>query len=153
MAIVRWDPFRDLMGLQDDLNRLFRQGFFRGSGEGSKPAAAWVPSIDVYEREGKLVVEAELPGMSAEDIDISIDDRVLTVKGERTFTDEVKEEHYHRMERAYGSFERRIALPRDVNIDDIHASVTDGVLEVEMPEMEEVKPKKIPIKVEGSEEK
>jgi len=156
MAIVRWDPFRDLMSLQDEVNRLFRHSFFRGPGESADLAEAtaeWAPSVDVYEREGKLFVEAELPGLEASDIDISLEDSVLTVKGERKFTDEVKEENYHRMERAYGYFERRVGLPRKVDEENIHATVTDGVLKVEMPELEEAKPKKIPVEVEGSEEK
>lgn len=156
MAVVRWDPFRDLMSLQDEVNRLFRRSFFRGAGESADLAqatAAWVPSIDVYEKEGKLFVEAELPGLRAEDIDISIEDGVLTIKGERKFADDVKEENYHRMERAYGYFERRIGLPRKVDEENIHATVADGVLKVEMLEFEEAKPKKIPIAVEGSEKK
>ena len=153
MAIVRWDPFRDLMIVQDEVNRLFRHSFLRGSGESTDPAeatAAWAPSVDVYEREGKLFVEAELPGLEASDIDISIEDRVLTVKGERKFGGEVKEEDYHRMERAYGYFERRVGLPRKVDEKNIHASVTDGVLKVEMPELEEARPKRIPVEVDDS---
>ena len=156
MAIVRWDPFRDLMSLQDEVNRLFRHSFLRGPGESTdlaRATAAWAPSVDVYEREGKLFVEAELPGLEASDIDISLEDSVLTVKGERKFEGEVKEENYHRMERAYGYFERRVGLPRKVDEENIHATVTDGVLKVEMPELEEAKPKKIPVEVEGSEEK
>jgi HSP20 family protein len=154
MAIVRWDPFRDLMSVQDEVNRLFRRSFFRGAGESTDPAkatSAWAPSMDIYEREGKLLVEAELPGLEASDIDISIEDGVLTVKGERKFEGEVKEENYHRMERAYGYFERRVGLPRKVDEENIHATVADGVLKVEMPELEEPKPKKILVEAEGSE--
>jgi HSP20 family protein len=124
MAIVRWDPFRDLMSLQDEVNRLFRHSFLRGAGPSTdlaKATAAWAPSVDVYEREGKLFVEAELPGLEASDIDISLEDSVLTVKGERKFEGEVKEENYHRMERAYGYFERRVGLPRKVDEENIHA--------------------------------
>jgi HSP20 family protein len=151
MAIVRWDPFRDLMNLQDEVNRLFRRSFFREvepSG-GIESQATWAPALDMYENDSTLTVEAELPGLEAKDIDISLEDDILRIKGERKFTNEVKEENYHRIERAYGYFERNIPLPRKVDKDKVSASVSGGVLKIEMPKAEEVKPKKIPIKVEG----
>jgi HSP20 family protein len=151
MAIVRWDPFTDLMNLQGEVNRLFRRSFFRGAEPSVvvETAATWAPAIDLYESDGKLTVEAELPGLDAKDIEISLEDDILSVKGERKFSDEVKEENYHRIERAYGYFERNIPLPRKVDEDKVVATVTDGVLHIEMPKVEEAKPKQIPIKVEG----
>lgn len=151
MAIVRWDPFRDLMNLQDEVNRLFRRSFFRGveSPAAVETAATWAPALDMYESDDKLTVEVELPGLDAKDIDISLEDDILHVKGERNFSNEVKEENYHRIERAYGYFERNIPLPRKVDPDKVSASVSGGVLKIEMPKAEEAKPKQIPIKVEG----
>lgn len=148
MAIVRWDPFRDLMNLQEEVNRLFRRTFFRGAEE--MGTATWAPAIDVYETDEKLVVEAELPGLRAEDINISLEDDTLRITGERKFSKEVKEENYHRIERAYGYFERNISLPRKVDEEKISATFSDGVLKVELPKVEEAKPKRIPIKVEES---
>lgn len=150
MAIIRWDPFRDLLNLQDEVSRLFRRTFL---GEGLRPISsergiAWAPAIDVFETKDKVVVTAELPGLSADDVSLSLDDNVLTIKGERKFSDEVKEENYHRIERAYGYFERSIPLPRLVREEEATASYNDGVLRVELPKAEEVKPKQIPIKVE-----
>ena len=150
MAIVRWDPFRDLLNLQDEVNSLFRRSFFRGGEEpgGIETAATWAPAIDMYESDDRLTVEVELPGLDAEDIEISLEDDILHIKGERKFSDEVKEENYHRIERAYGYFERNIPLPRKVDEEKVAASVTGGVLKIEMPKAEEAKPKQIPIKVE-----
>jgi HSP20 family protein len=151
MAIVRWDPFRDLMNLQDEVNSLFRRSFLRGAEPVSavERAAVWAPAIDLYESDDKLTVEAELPGLDSDDIDITIEDDILHIKGERKFSDEVKEENYHRIERAYGYFERNIPLPHKVQGDKVAATVKDGLLRIEMPKAEEAKPKQIPIKVEG----
>lgn len=149
MAIVRWDPFRDLMNLQDEVNRLFRRSFFRGVEPAAETVATWAPAIDMYETDDKLTVEVELPGLEAKDVEISLEDDILHIKGERRFSSEVKEENYHRIERAYGMFERTIPLPRKVDEDKVSATVADGVLKIEMPKAEEAKPKKIPIKVEG----
>ncbi|MBC7247672.1 MAG: Hsp20/alpha crystallin family protein [Actinobacteria bacterium] len=149
MAIVRWDPFRDLMNLQDEVNRLFRRSFFRGVEPAAETVATWAPAIDMYETDDKLTVEVELPGLEAKDVEISLEDDILHIKGERRFSSEVKEENYHRIERAYGLFERTIPLPRKVDESKVSATVADGVLKIEMPKAEEAKPKKIPIKVEG----
>ncbi|MEW6554378.1 MAG: Hsp20/alpha crystallin family protein [Actinomycetota bacterium] len=150
MAIVRWDPFRDLLNLQDEVNSLFRRSFFRGV---EVPAAvettvSWAPALDMHEDSEKLTVEVELPGLEAKDIDISLEDDILHIKGERKFGSEVKEENYHRIERAYGYFERNIPLPRKVNGEKVSASVNGGVLRIELPKADEAKPKQIPIAVE-----
>ncbi|MDD3718473.1 MAG: Hsp20/alpha crystallin family protein [Actinomycetota bacterium] len=150
MAIVRWDPFRDLMNLQDEVNSLFRRSFFRGAETpaAAETAAVWAPALDMHESEDKLTVEVELPGLEAKDIDISLDDGILHIRGERKFASDVKEENYHRIERAYGYFERNVPLPRKVDQDKVSASVQGGVLRIELPKAEEAKPKQIPIKVE-----
>ncbi len=151
MAIVRWDPFRDLMNLQDEVNSLFRRSFFRGADTPAtaETTATWAPPLDMYESDDRLTVEVELPGLEGKDIDISLEDDILHIKGERKFAGEVKEDNYHRVERAYGYFERNIPLPRKVDEDKVAASVTGGVLRIEMPKAAEAKPRQIPIKVEG----
>jgi HSP20 family protein len=151
MAIVRWDPFRDLMNLQDEVNSLFRRSFFRGADRPAavEAAAAWAPALDMHESDDKLTVEVELPGLDAKDIDISLENDILHIKGERKFSEEVKEENYHRIERAYGYFQRNIPLPRKVDHEKVSASVDGGVLRIELPKAAEAKPKQIPIAVES----
>lgn len=148
MAIVRWDPFQDLTSLQDRMNRIFEQTLsrFRGDREGLI-AGAWAPAVDIYETPDAVVLKAELPGLSANDIDIQVRDNVLTLKGERRLEKEVKEENYLRMERVYGSFQRAFALPAVIQADKIRAVFKDGVLEVNIPKAEEAKPKQIKVEV------
>lgn len=150
MAIVRWDPFRDLMNLQDEVNSLFRRSFFRGAETPAavETAAIWAPALDMHESDDKITLEVELPGLEAKDIEISLDDDILHIKGERKFASEVKEENYHRMERAYGRFERNIPLPRKVDEEKVTASANGGVLRIELPKAVEAAPRQIPIKVE-----
>ncbi len=151
MAIVRWDPFRGMMALQDEMNRFFENNLFgemAGSSRGGR-SIVWAPPIDVVESSDKVIVNAELPGMKVEEVELSVDDGVLTLKGERSFSEEVKEENLHRIERAYGYFERRIALPKTIDPDKITASYTDGVLRIELPKAEETRPKQISIRVEA----
>ncbi len=152
MAIVRWDPFRNLLALQDEMNRLFEGTLFGETGRASRGGRSivWAPPIDVVESKDKVIVNAELPGMKPDEVELSVDEGVLTVKGERKFSEEVKEENLHRIERAYGYFERRIALPKTIDAERITATYTDGVLRIELPKVEESKPKQIPIKVESS---
>lgn len=147
MAIVRWDPFRDLIGLQERMNRLFDETFSRRGGEQPLGITTWSPAVDIYETENAFVVKVELPGLTKDDIEVQIHDGILTLKGERKFEKEVKEENYHRIERAYGTFQRSFSLPTAVEEDKIKASFKDGVLEVNLPKAEAVKPKQI--KVEG----
>jgi HSP20 family protein len=152
MAIVRWDPFRNLMALQDEMNRLFESTLFgetAGASRGGR-SIVWAPPIDVVESKDKVIVNAELPGMKPDEVELSVDEGVLTIKGERKFSEEVKEENLHRIERAYGYFERRISLPKTIDAEKISATYTDGVLRIELPKVEESKPKQIPIKVESS---
>lgn len=148
MAIVRWDPFQDLISLQERMNRLFEQTLDRSRGEGEgMVAGTWAPAVDIYETPDSIVLQAELPGLSKDDIDIQVRDNVLTLKGERRSEKEVKEGNYLRVERAYGGFQRAFTLPAAVQADKIRAVFKDGVLDVSIPKAEETKPKQIKIDV------
>ncbi|MBK5092748.1 MAG: Hsp20/alpha crystallin family protein [Actinobacteria bacterium] len=153
MAIARWDPFDAFVGAQEDLNRLFRSGWLRSPADELAQAGAWAPAVDIYETEDSLVVEAELPGVDPKNIDVSVDEGVLSLKGERKLEKEVKEENYHRVERAYGMFQRSVRLPSDVDADAIKANYESGVLKVSVPKVEPKKPKSVPIEVETKKEK
>jgi len=149
MAIVRWDPFRDLMTIQDRMNRLFDQTLSktRTDDDEGLTASTWSPSVDIYETADSVVLKAELPGLSRENIDIQVRDNTLTLKGERKFEREVKDENYLRIERSYGAFQRAFNLPSVIQQDKIKAVFKEGVLEVTMPKAEEAKPKQVKIEV------
>ena len=128
MAINRWDPFRDLGSLQDRMNRLFDDA---GRGwRSDEPAATttWSPAVDIFETQGEIVVKAELPGMERNDITLNLEKNVLTLRGERKFEKETKEDNYHRIERSYGGFSRAFAIPATVDEEKIKADYKDGVL-------------------------
>ena len=151
MAIVRWEPFRDLVTVQDRMNRIFDEAF-RGIPRGAAEedwalGGAWAPAVDIYEHDGNLVLKAELPGIDAKDVDVRVENNVLTLRGERKFDSEVKREEYHRVERAYGTFSRSFTLPNVVDTDKIKAEFKEGVLRVTLPQREEAKPKQISIAV------
>ncbi|MHB8896441.1 MAG: Hsp20/alpha crystallin family protein [Candidatus Geothermincolia bacterium] len=154
MAIVRWDPFDAFLGAQEDLNRMFRIGWLRDPGTEDSLAGGgqWSPAVDIYEAGDSLVVEAELPGIDPKDIDVTVDDGVLTVKGERRHESEVKEESYHRIERAYGLFQRSVRLPAEAEPDKIKASYDSGVLKITVPKAEPKKPKAVPVTIETKKE-
>ena len=147
MAMSRWDPFRDLMGIQNELNRLFGRTY-GGESSGSS-AGAWVPPLDIFETKDKFVVTVELPGVSPEDVDVSVEDSTLSIRGERSFYDDVAEESFHRVERRYGAFARSLSLPQTAMADDIQATFDKGVLTIEIPKAEEAKPRRISIKATG----
>ena len=146
MAVVRWDPFRDLNMLQDRMNRMFDDAG-RGWRNGDEPSATttWSPSVDIFETEGEIVVKAELPGMSREDITLNLEKNVLTLRGERKFEKEAKDDNYHRIERSYGSFSRAFSIPVTVDEEKIRADYKEGVLKIVLPKKEQVKPKQIRI--------
>lgn len=147
MAITRWDPFRDVLALQNRMNSMF-QDYTRGTGEGDVVAtAAFVPPVDVYEDEHKIVLKLEVPGMKQENIDVQIENNTLTVKGERKFEQEEKEENFHRIERRYGSFFRSFALPNTVDPGKVDANYEAGVLRISLAKREESKPKQIKVQV------
>ena len=148
MAVVRWDPFQDLITLQDRMNHIFEQTMARSRGEREGVgASAWSPPVDIYETADSLMLKAELPGLSKDDIDIQVRDNRLTLKGERRHEKETKEENYLRVERVYGTFQRVFSLPTDVQPDKIRATFKDGVLEVIIPKAEAAKPKHIKVEV------
>ncbi len=149
MAIVRWDPFRDVTTLQDRMNRLFDQALSRTRADEEEGLAAstWVPAVDIFETADSIVMKAELPGVSRENIDIQVRDNTLTLKGERKFEREVKDENYLRIERSYGAFHRAFGLATVIQQDKIKAVFKDGVLEVTMPKAEEAKPKQVKVEV------
>jgi HSP20 family protein len=147
MAITRWDPFRDVLALQNRMNSLF-QDYTRGTGEGDVVAtASFVPPVDVYEDEHKIVLKLEVPGMKLEDFDVQIENNTLTIRGERKFEKEEKEENFHRIERRYGSFFRSFALPNTVNAEKVDANYEAGVLKIALAKREESKPKQIKVQV------
>jgi HSP20 family protein len=142
MSLIRWDPFREF-------NTPVRfGGFFNKDWETPMSTTAWNPSVDVFENENEVVFKAELPGMNAKDIEVKFENNVLTLKGERHFEKETKEENYHRVEREYGNFYRSFALPTAVNGDKVKAEYKDGILKIVLTKKEEIKPK--PIKIEAA---
>ena len=150
MAIVRWEPFRDLLAIQDRMNRIFDDSF-RGM---NRPAdddwalgGTWAPLVDIYEREGNIELKAELPGIDPKDVDVRVENNVLTLRGERKVDREVNRESYHRVERTYGSFSRSFTLPSVVDTEKIKAEYRDGVLHLTLPKKEEAKPRQISIKI------
>jgi HSP20 family protein len=144
MALVRWDPFRDLTALETEVNRLFS----RASGDVAD-RQSWTPAIDVVETDDAIVLKAELAGLDPKDINIEVQDNVLTVSGERRFQEEVKEDKYYRIERRYGSFSRSLALPPTADESKVEAKYDNGVLEITVPKAEVAKPKKITVAVGG----
>jgi HSP20 family protein len=148
MAIVRWDPVRELDSLQSDMNRLF-DGFFQGRGA-SGNGRRWIPPMDLAETEDELVLRADLPGLSEDDVAIEIKDSVLTISGERRAEHEEKQEGYFRVERAFGTFSRSLTLPRGIEADAVKAGFDSGVLEVRIPKPAERKPTRVRIGTGGS---
>jgi len=148
MALVKWDPARELDAFQSDMNRLFDSFFGRrdGAASGSYGSRRWVPSMDLVETEDHLVLRADLPGLRRDDIEIEVKDGILTVAGERKAQHEEKREDYHRVERSFGRFSRSLELPKGVEADHIDASFEDGVLEVRMPKPAERKPTRIEVR-------
>lgn len=145
MNIVRYNPFNEIRTLQDEVNRLFagvstpsgsREEMFNGS---------WSPRVDIFENKDNLVLEAELPGMKRDDFELSFENNVITLKGERRFEKRTDEDNYHRVERAYGSFTRSFTLPPTVTADGAKAEFNNGILHVSLPKREETKARKIEI--------
>jgi HSP20 family protein len=145
-AVDRWEPFRNVNDIQGEVNRLFDSFFGRpvtvAAGE-----RMWAPLADMYETKDDLFVAFELPGIREKDVAVSITGDVLTVKGERRLERDLKDEGYHRLERVFGKFERSMPLPIPVQADKVKATYRDGVLEIRLPKVEEVKPKEIKIDV------
>lgn len=149
MSIIKYDPFRELRGLQDEMNRLFMSNFSRG-GESDLMRGAWSPQVDIFENKDQIVLEAELPGMKPEDVEISIENNVLTLRGERRFEKKDDSDNFHRVERSYGTFTRSFTLPPTVSSDRAEAEFENGILRLTLAKREEAKPRRIEIKSEGA---
>ena len=155
MAIVRWEPFRELATLQNEVNRLFNTVFDApagGTGNGGT-LRRWMPAMDLVETDDQFVLRADLPGLNEDDVKIEVEDNVLTLSGERKAEHESKQEGYHRVERAFGAFSRSLTLPKGVDPEAVSASFDRGVLEVHIPKPEQRKPRRISIGVGGEQPK
>ena len=147
MDIVRLDPFREMAALQDRVNRIFADAYRRDNDD-LMTRGAWLPPVDIYDNGNhELVIKAELPDVSREDITLRVENNTLTISGQKKMDSELKEEQYHRVERAYGNFSRSFTLPQTVDTNAIGAEYKNGVLIVRLPLREEAKPKQIQVKV------
>ena len=144
MSVV--SPFRGLSTLQDQINRVFNDAFERRGEESN--LTSWAPAVDIYETENELVVKGDLPDIDPKDLDIRVENNILTIRGERKFERNVNEENYLRVERAYGTFSRTFALSNTVNSESIRAGYQNGVLTLHIPKREEAKPRQIKVNVE-----
>ena len=148
-TITRWDQGRGLTSLQDQVNRLFEDNFTRDR-SGHADLATWAPPVDIYETENELVAKVDLPGLEEKDIDVRVENNMLTIRGERRFDKDVNEDNYLRIERSYGSFMRSFSLPNTVSSENIRAEYRDGILTLHMAKLEESKPKQIKITVSAN---
>ena len=149
MAIVRWDPFRELSDMQSRMNRLFGEFYGRRSEDDLIPRSTWWPPVDIYENDHQeLVIRAELPDMQRDDIKLVVDNNILTISGEKKLDSEMKDENCHRVERTYGQFSRSFSLPTTIDSGKVSAEYKNGVLTVKLPKREEAKPKQIAVKVD-----
>ncbi len=147
-VLTRWNPYRDLSTLQNRMSRLFEEQYGAGREE-SLTTGAFVPAVDVYEDEHSIQLKLEVPGIDEKDLDIKVENNVLSVSGERKLEKEEKEENFHRVERRYGSFSRSFTLPSTVSTDDIKADYDHGVLKIRLSKRAEAKPKQIKVSVGG----
>jgi len=152
-TMMRWDPFQDLRDAQEEMAQmtqmsqmLARALGLQGQPQGSATATAWAPALDISERKDAYLVTVELPGVEAEDLEITLEDGLLTIQGERHFAHDSSEQQFHRVERRYGAFRRSITLPAQVQAEQIEASFDNGVLQIVVPKMEEATPKRIQIR-------
>src|SRR5215216_6208769 len=152
-TMMRWDPFQDLRSAQEEMAQMAQMSpmlahalGLHGQPQGSGTATAWAPALDISERKDAYLVTAELPGVEADDLDITMEDGLLTIQGERHFAHDSSEQQFHRVERRYGAFRRSITLPAQVQAEQIEASFDNGVLQIVVPKMEEAKPKRIQVR-------
>ena len=149
MSVTRWNPFQDLLSIQDEMNRLFGRVVGQQPGPDRTGQRAWAPALDIAERPDAYLVTVEVPGVKPEDLDITLEGGVLTVQGERRFQDESTDQQWHRVERRYGAFRRSITLPSQAQGDKIEASFQDGLLRVLVPKAEAAMPKRIEVRAGG----
>ena len=146
MAIVKVDPFREISAMQDRMARLFGDAYVRDEDTGFR--GSWAPAVDIFESDNHdLVIKAELPGMTREDVEVTVENSTLVLKGTKKFDAEIKEENYRRIERAYGTFNRSFTLPNTVDATKVSADYKNGVLTVKLPFREEAKPRTINVEV------
>jgi HSP20 family protein len=152
MALVRWDPAREIDTLQGEMNRLF-SSFFETPRSGGNGATSrrWIPAMDLVETEDHFVLKADLPGLTESDVNIEVESNVLTIAGERRTEHEAKKDGYYRLERSMGSFSRSLTLPEGIDAEAVTASFDNGVLEVRIPKPAEAKPRRVQIGVSGAE--
>ena len=149
MALVKWDPFRDVAVLQNRINRMFDDSFGPSRDRDDEMnMCAWRPAVDIYETETGVILAVELPGVGKENVAVEVKDNILTLKGERLSKPEIKEENYYRQERCYGTFQRSFTLHHNIQPNLIKATFKDGMLEIEIPRPEEEQPKQITVNVE-----
>jgi HSP20 family protein len=158
MALVRWDPVREIDSLQGEMNRLFSTFFDTpttrsGAGNGGAASRRWLPAMDLIETDEHFVLKADLPGMTQDDVNIEVENNVLTVSGERKTEHEAKHEGYYRLERATGAFSRSLTLPEGIDPEAVTATFDNGVLEVRIPKPVQAQPRKVQIGVGGAEPK
>ncbi|HKW18548.1 MAG TPA: Hsp20/alpha crystallin family protein [Terriglobales bacterium] len=144
-VVTRWDPFREFTTLQDRMNRLFRDNY--GDREEALTTSTFAPAVDVYEDEHNITLNIEVPGIEEKDIDVRVENNLLTVHGERKFEKDQKEENFRRVERQYGSFTRSFTLPNTVDADSIQANYEKGILKIQLAKKAEAKPKQIKVNV------
>ena len=147
MALVRWEPVREIASLQGEMNRLFNTFFENPTGAGNGGARRWMPPMDLVETEEHFVLKADLPGLSEGDVTIELEDNVLTIAGDRKSESEVKRDGFYRLERATGTFRRSLTLPEGIDPDQVQATFDKGVLTVRIPKPEERKPRRVAIQV------
>ena len=149
MAIVRWDPFRELNAVQERMNRLFSDAY-RAADDDVMRRGVWAPPVDIFDSGNhELVIKAELPDMKKEDIEITVENNTLTLRGEKKMDGELREEHCHRIERTYGVFSRTFSLPTTVDTAKVSADYKNGVLTIKLPVRDEAKPKQIQVQVQA----
>ena len=146
MAIVRYNPFRDLRTIHEQMNRLLDLAWNRETGEELKEGI-WRPPVDIYEDANTITIKAELPDVEQKDVEVKIEDNTLILRGERKLDQSIKKENYHRLERYYGSFQRTFALPLTIDQEKVKASCDKGVLTIILPKMEETRPKQINVEI------
>lgn len=148
MAIVRWDPFRNINTLQERINRLFEDAFPRTTEREEDMVCAWRPMVDIYETEAGIVIQADLPGVEKEHVSVEVKDNILTIRGERRDDSAAEDENYYRRERRCGTFQRSFTLRSVITPDLIKASFKNGVLKIEIPKPEEEKPKQVTVNID-----
>ena len=147
MAIVRWDPFREMADVQNRMARLFEDYYGRRGEDDVMRRGAWVPPVDIFEKDHVVTLKAELPDMQRDDIDIRVENNTLTISGEKKMEKDVHEDNFHRIERTYGQFSRSFSLPATIDTEKVSADYRNGVLTVKLPLREEAKPKQIQVAV------